>query len=105
MLRIAVLAVCCFSSVSSAYAGPPAHTAPEPFWRPVARACAEATNEHGGFWPVWAKCTVLNVWGDAIPEDRVDRCINQVQRERERIRACNNCGDPVRDVISCLGLQ
>jgi hypothetical protein len=87
--------------VASPALGAPSHQVDEPFWRPMARACAAATDQHGGFWPVWAKCTIAHVWGNAVSETLVDQCISQVQAQREKVRACNNCGDPVRDVIHC----
>jgi hypothetical protein len=73
----------------------------EPSWRPIARACATATDEHGGFWPVWARCTIAQIWGHSIPDATIEQCISQVAAERRKTEACNNCGDPVADVINC----
>jgi hypothetical protein len=78
-------------------------------WRPVARACAHAIDQQtkcgscGGLWPYWALCTVRNVYGEAVPKDRLKECIGRVYAERQASHACNACGDPVADVMTCVG--
>lgn len=78
-------------------------------WRPIARKCASEINAKagcgscGGLWWAWAECTVRRVYGAAVPQARLNTCLDQIYAERARSSACNACGDPVADVMSCVG--
>lgn len=69
-------------------------------WAPIARQCVAQIGEQGGHWPEWSECTIKRAFPQINPE-RVQVCIAQVAVIREREQACNNCGDPVADVVRC----
>jgi hypothetical protein len=77
-----------------------AATAHAQTWRPITRQCSAQLGEQGGKWPLWAQCTIARAFPHTDPT-RVQRCIAQVTKIRERTHACNLCGDPVRSVIDC----
>jgi hypothetical protein len=83
--------------------------AQESIWRPVARQCAAEIDAQagcgscGGLWPQWAECTIKRVYGRQVSEWVTKACINQIQARRNQQHACAACGDPVADVVRCVG--
>lgn len=82
-------------------------------WRPVERACAQSIDEQYGcttacdnrLWPYYAACAIHQVYGNRVSQERFQAAVDRVWTERRRIRACELCGDPVRDVFADLGLK
>lgn len=103
-MRAVIVAALALAGVAGGAAAAPAQS-----WRPIARQCAKEINAKvgcgscGGLWWAWAECTVARVYGDSVPRARVEWCVQRVYADRLASHACNACGDPVDDVLRCIG--
>jgi hypothetical protein len=91
-----------------AVAALPAHAAD---WRAVVHQCdqyAESTFCQGKAgcpnWQWLAACTVQNMGAmTSETQARFKRCVAAIEQAREQQHACFACGDPVGDVLRCMG--
>jgi hypothetical protein len=70
-------------------------------WLPVARQCSAEMGRTAAAWPLWAECTIARAF-PRVSRERTQQCIRQVEASRSRKQECALCGDPVRDVVSCV---
>lgn len=78
-----------------------AHAQEPPAWRAIERQCSEKIGRTAAAWPLWAECTIARAF-PRVSRARAQQCIRRVEEARMRERECALCGDPVRDVVSCV---
>ena len=73
----------------------------------IAKQCAAEINAKqgcgtcGDMWPAWTRCAVERAYGDAVPKDRLDACIQGIWQRRWNQNTCQQCGNPVVEAARC----